>query len=178
MTDFNFDPTRDYVGEMRALVDELAVGTYFPQLVAHKLVNVLRTRDPELLQGWLFLQAEHMLRMAINDRDRSRRSAARHHTKSVFADMVEDADRTGSTAALERWLSSPMSLSSGARIPLREMRQADLVDAGRQYQTRAETQGLMASFLQALAREVGEGTVGDRYSERQLDEMWRSLAGY
>ena len=160
---FDFDPNRDYVGEMRAMVDQLASGTYFPPMIAHKIVNELRMKDPELLEGWLFLQAADMIRLSINQRDRSRRSSARHTLpRSVFGDITKEADRTGDTARLERWLDSPLSLSSGARMQLREMRSEHLADVSRQYQTRAETQGLMAVFLDALAQEVGTGTVADR----------------
>lgn len=172
------DPNRDYVGEMRAKVDELATGVYYPPLVANRIINDLRTHDPELLDGWLYLQAEHILRQSINDRDQSRRSAARSRaTRSVFAESVAAAERTGNTAVLQRWLNAPFSLSTGARMALRDMSRQHLLDAGRQYQTRAQTQGLMAGFLQALAVQVGDGTVADRYSEEQLTAMWESLEG-
>lgn len=174
----HFDPERDYVGEMRAKIDELADGTYFPPMVAHKIVNDLRTSDPELLEGWLFLQAEHMLRISINERDRSRRSAARNYTaRTAFATAAAEADRTGDTSGMQRWLGSPFSLSTGARMVLRDMSRDHLLDVGRQYQTRAETQSMMASFLQALATAVGDRTVADLYSEQQLSAMWGSLSG-
>lgn len=176
---YEFDPERDYVGEMRAKVDELARGTYYPPMVAHKIISELLETDPALLDGWLYLQAEQVLRSAINERDRSRRSAARHvrTSRSVFAEAAQTAERTGDTSSLERWLNSPLSLSNGARMALRDMHRDHLLDAGRQYQTRAETQGLMASFLHVLAREVGSGSVADLYSEEQLSQMWQSLSG-
>lgn len=174
---FEIDPNRDYVGEMRRRVDELAEGKYYPPLVAHKIVNDLRTEDPDLLSGWLLLQAETMVRQSINDRDRSLRSSARLRPQSVFAEDVQHAERTGDTSRLERWLHAPFSLSTGARVALGDMSHDELVDVGQRYQTRANTDAMTASFLTALARAVGDGKVRDKFSEQDLATLWNSLGG-
>src|SRR4051812_44835677 len=166
------DPLRDYVGEMRAKVDELAQGVYFPPLIARRIVADLRANDPALLDGWLHLQAENMVRSSISERDRSKRAQARHQqSRSVFgADAA-----SGSADRMRKWLEAPFSLSNGSRMELGSMRRDHLLDAGRQYQTRGETQLLTASFLQALAKEVGDGVVSEHFSEVELDTMWGSL---
>lgn len=174
----DFDPNRDYVGEMRAKVDELAAGAYYPPMVAHRIVSDCQTNDPELLRGWLYLQAEEMLRSAINQRDRSIRQKARYRSvRADFAADAEEARRSGDNTVMGRWLSAPFSLSTGVRMTLRDMNRDQLLDAGRQYQTRAETQLLMSTFLNAVARQVGTGVVSQVYSEAQLASMWRSLNG-
>lgn len=168
---------RDYAAEMRQKVDELAVGTYFPPMVAHKIVGDLRNSDPELLWGWLYLQAEHMIRDSINDRDRSARSRARFATpRSVFGDAVDHAARTGSNERLERWLSAPFSLSTGVRMSLRDMDRSNLLDVSRQYETRAETQMMMATFFRVLSDKVGDHRVADVCTEEELATMYTSLA--
>lgn len=67
--------SRDYVTEMRAVIDAEATGTYVPGTVAAHIVAKLRETDKDLLTGWLDAQAETFIRQAINNRDNSQRTA-------------------------------------------------------------------------------------------------------
>lgn len=170
--------SRDYVGEMRALIDqETGTGPYVSRQVAAQIMEKLAATDPDLLDGWLHAQAETILWQAINDRDRSLRAHARATSgRSVFAANAE-AHEAGDTAALSRWLATPFAVADGYRKRLGDMDKHDLRFAAEAYEVRAEQNRLTASFLIALARKVRRGTVADHYTEDQLAAMWNSLSG-
>lgn len=170
--------TRDYGGEMRALIDAAATGTYVPGVVAHELVEKLRANDPKLLSGWLDFQAENFVREAINHRDRSERSHARYaRPRSVFAADAEAAE-AGEPERLQSWLDARFTIQDGNRTPLRDMTREDLIFAGSTYDDRARENKLTATFLKVIAKKVGTKTVGDHFTDEQLAAMWDSLSGH
>lgn len=169
--------SRDYVAEMRALIDAEATGTYVSGVVAHDLVEKLRANDPELLSGWLDANAEGFVRMAINDRDRSQRTAARYgRARSAFAEDAAAAE-AGDTDRLTRWLDVRFTIEDGSRAPLAAMTKDDLLFASDGYEARARENKMTAAFLRAIARKVGSKTVADHFTNEQLSTMWSSLAG-
>lgn len=171
---------RDYVAEMRAVIDAEASGTYVPATVANEIVDKLRANDPELLSGWLDAQAPQILRQAINDRDRSRRAYARTAgPRSVFAEDAEAAE-AGEPERMERragWLDTHFTVASGSRVPLSEMTREDLLFVSDAYLARAKENKLTASFMRAIARKVGKDTVAEHFTDEALRVMWDSLRG-
>lgn len=169
--------SRDYVGDMRRLIDAEATGTYLPAAVAHDLVEKLRATDRDLLTGWLDAQAETFLRQAINSRDNSQRTAARHsRPRSVFAADAKAAE-AGEPEPMARWLDVRFTVEDGSRMPLREMSKDQLLFAGDAYQARADENRMTAAFLKAIARKVGSKKVADHFTDEQLTAMWDSLTG-
>lgn len=168
---------RDFVGEMRALIDAEATGTYVPATVAQDLTKKLRATDADLLAGWLDAQAETFLRQAINARDNSQRTAARHsRPRSVFAADAAAAE-AGDPEPMARWLDVRFTVEDGSRTPLREMTKDQLLFAGDAYEARAQENKLTSSFLKAIARKVGADKVADHFTDEQLTAMWDSLGG-
>ncbi len=168
---------RDFVGEMRAVIDAEATGTYVPGVVATAIVEKLRATDPELLHGWLDAQAPQIIRHAINLRDSSQRTAARHsRPRSVFAADAEAAE-AGEPERLAGWLGTRFTVEDGSRKPLAEMAKDELLFAGDTYEARARENKLTAAFLRAVARKVKSGVVADHFSDEQLTTMWNSLTG-
>lgn len=167
--------SRDYAAEMRALIDAEASGTYVPATVAHDLAEKLRATDPDLLAGWLDAQAETFLRQAINARDNSQRTAARHsRPRSVFAADAAAAE-AGEPEPMARWLDVRFTVEDGSRMPLREMTKDQLLFAGDAYQARADENRMTAAFLRAISRKVRTGVVADHFTDEQLSTMWDSL---
>lgn len=167
---------RDFIGEMRTVLDAEAVAGYVPAIVAAHVVEKLRATDPELLRGWLDAQAESFVRQAINARDASRR--ARHRvadSRSVFGRSVAE-HAAGDKAALSLYLDAPYRLADGSVSPLRRLTHDDLNSAAGSYDARANANMMQAAFLRALARKVTTGTVQDHFTEDRLAEMWGSLA--
>lgn len=169
--------TRDFVTEMRAVIDAEATGTYVPTVVAAHIAEKLRETDPELLAGWLDAQAEQILRHAINLRDCSQRTAARHaRPRSVFAKDAAAAE-AGEPERLVGWLSTRFTVEDGSRKPLAEMQREDLLFAGDAYEARARENKLTAAFLKAISRKVKTGVVADHFTDEALTAMWDSLSG-
>jgi hypothetical protein len=168
---------RDYAAEMRAVIDAEATGTYVPTVVASAIAEKLRATDPDLLVGWLDAQAEQILRHAINLRDCSQRTAARHaRPRSVFAADAEAAE-AGEPERLAGWLGTRFTVEDGSRKPLAEMGREELLFVADAYEARARENKLTAAFAKAIARKVKTGVVGDHFTDEQLSTMWDSLSG-
>ncbi len=169
--------SRDYVVEMRAVIDAEATGTYVPGVVAAAIVEKLRETDTDLLSGWLDAQAETFIRQAINNRDNSQRTAARHsRPRSVFAEDAEAAE-AGEPERLTGWLGTRFTVEDGSRKPLAEMDRDEVLFASDAYTARANENRMTASFLKAIGRKVKTGKVADHFSDEQLSTMWNSLSG-
>lgn len=168
---------RDYVAEVRALVDtETARGPYVVAQVADYVVKWLRAHDPGLLEGFLHAHAEYMIRAMINDRDRSARTHARMTAgRSVFRHLAEQFSVTRDRDVLSGMLAMPIVLPENVRKPLADLTAADLNYAADRYGQIARNNGMMETFLRTLAREVGDGTVADHYTAEQLTAMYQSL---
>lgn len=169
--------SRDYAAEMRTVIDAEATGTYVPGVVAAAIVEKLRETDNDLLSGWLDAQAETFVRQAINNRDNSQRTAARHHRpRSVFAADAEAAE-AGEPERLAGWLTTRFTIEDGSRKPLAEMGKDDLLFVGDAYDARARENKLTAAFVRAIARKVKTGVVADHFTDEALTTMWSSLTG-
>lgn len=168
---------RNYAAEMRAVIDAEATGTYVPAIVAADIAAKLRATNPELLAGWLDAQAETFIRQAINNRDNSQRTAARHsRPRSVFADDAEAAE-AGEPERLAGWLGTRFTVEDGSRKPLAELGHDELLFVADAYESRARENKLTAAFAKAIARKVKTGVVGDHFTDEQLTTMWSSLQG-
>lgn len=169
--------SRDYAAEMRAVIDAEATGTYVPAIVASHIAEKLRETDAGLLAGWLDAQAETFIRQAINNRDNSQRTAARHsRPRSVFAEDA-DAAEGGEPERLQGWLSTRFTVEDGSRKPLAQLGHDELLFVADAYESRAKENRLTAAFTKAIARKVKTGVVGDHFTDEQLSTMWDSLSG-
>lgn len=165
---------RDYAAEVRALIDaETAHGSYNAREIAARIVVKLEATDPDLLAEWLRAQAVSVMYSTINTRDRSMRS----HARRSAAAAAFERDVAAGPEAMGRWLSIPYSVDNGVRKQLGDMTAADLTTAARAYQVRAVENRMVEAFLVALSRQVGVGTVRDRYTDEQLGSMWLSITG-
>lgn len=168
---------RDYVADMRAVIDAEASGEYIAGTVAERIVEKLRATDPDLLTGWLDVQAVNLIRDAIGQRDRSQRTAARYAgPRSVFSDAA-DAAQNGDSSRLRGLLTTVYVVDeTNLRKPLASMTAEDLKFASGAYADRAADMKMHATFLAAVARKVKAGkTVGDHFTEQQLADMLASL---
>lgn len=168
----------DFVAEMRAVIDEATgVGPYVSRVVAAEIVEKLRESNPDLLSGWLDLQAEQLVWREINDRDRSFRAQARATaSRRRFGDAV-DAAEGGDSEPLRRLLDMPFVIASGERVPLAVMTGVDCGFVADGYQRSARRAQMHAALLRALERRVGTDRVEDHYTEEQLRALWQSFGG-
>jgi hypothetical protein len=168
---------RDFVTEMRKIIDdETSAGPYVSGVVAERIVAECRAGDPELLAGWLDQQAVTFLRQAINARDCSARTYARTATRRGQFATDASAYTAGDVGALRGWLGVPFVISSGgARKQLADLTSVDLEFVASEYDRRSDENRMMAIFLRAMQKKVGDGTVGQSYSDAELISMWKSL---
>lgn len=167
---------RNYVAEMRALIDEeTSHGPYISASIAEKIVEKLLVNDPQLLEGWLHAQAVQLIRHAINQRDSSMRTHARQTaSRSVFAKAAQEAQE-GNMEPLSKFLDTRYVVEGGIRLRLADMREPQLNFVANSYQRRAQDALLQQAFLRALARKVGSDRVEDHFTEEELARLWRSI---
>lgn len=167
---------RDYVGEMRALLDaEAAKSTDPAPVIAERVVRKLRTTDPDLLSGWLHANAHTFVREAIGAAARSVRSHLRQtQGRGVFAGDAE-AFKSGDAEAMDRWLDATYRVEGGVRKPLRDMTSADLLWKADEYEKTERDAAMEKAFLRAIAKKVGKSTVGERLTEEQIRTIRKAL---
>lgn len=168
---------RDYTAEMRAHVEAMTNSeeSWVAGIVAAKLVALLREQDPELLQGWLERNAEQFVRAFIVARDGTHRAHNRVIArKQTIRSAVVSAEQ-GDDGPLSSFLNNVYEVAGGERRRLRSMRRDDLQFAAGRYRERAAQNTFVGIFLEALAKQVGDGTVEDHFTEQDLTNMWGSL---
>ena len=168
--------TRDYVGEMRALVDkETARGPYGPG-IAKEIADTLTANDLDLLSGYLLAQAPQIIWQMIIDRDRSKRAHARTaDPRSAFAAAAAEHER-GNPAPLREWLDCAYAVEDGSRRTLATLTKDDLCFVATGYEDRSKANAFEAVFFRAIAKRCPTGTVADHFSEEQIAELRRRLS--
>lgn len=166
---------RDHVKDMDSLITKWTSGDHNARETAAEIVQWCLNFDPDLLNGWLLQRAEHLLWAAISDRARSQRAHARSvASRSVFREAAE-AFESGDTTAIADWLTTPWTIEPGNTKLLGHMNKDDLETVALNYFDLAKRHTMTATFLEALSRAVGDGTVEDKYTNQELSAMWRSL---
>jgi hypothetical protein len=157
---------------MRALIDaEFHDGDIAP-VVAARIVAKLSATDPELLAGWLQLQAVAMLTEAIGAIDRSARTHARAvASRGAFSDAATAGDVSGFLAT--RFVVDEQN----TRMALAGMKAEHLRFVAARYSDTAKSARMEAAFFRALAKKVGAGSVGDHFTNAAVDELRRSIVG-
>lgn len=173
---------RNYAADMRTLVDEYTTGgePYNAATLATKITDHLRHTDPDLLSGWLDLQAESMLRTTIARIDASSRGHARTTSaRTAFAQAVSAHAATGAEEVFAQWLDTRFTIGEAAlRKPLRTMTRGDCQIVASSYEDRARRNNMQAAFLRAIAKKLtGDKTVGEVFNEGRLATLWAELGG-
>lgn len=169
-------PPRDYVTEVRALIDvEMKPGD-IPPVIAARIVEKLRATDPELLAGYLDAHAVDTIRYDIHAILSSARGRARTVSRmGAFQDrVINGGDPAG-------WLSDAVTYpidKTGAQMPLRLMTGEQVLYAADTRTSQGKALLTEAAFLRALAKRVPAGqTVGDVFDEQQITELRQSITG-
>jgi hypothetical protein len=170
---------RDYMTEVRAMIDAACTGTWSAPGVANSVVEDLRANDPELLAGFLDLCAVDVVRNLVNERDRSTRSYNRKTaSRSVFREAAEKHE-AGDTEPLEKltyFLQELYVAADGTKVALKNMRGPELNFAADDFAQRARQSQLQEAFLRALAKKCGDRSVGELFTEDQVAALWLSVS--
>jgi len=172
---------RNYAADMRVHIDNALTirGTVPDRTIAENLVRTLDTTDPDLLHGWLHMQAVNLLRDTIATIERSRRGHARVvNGRHDFAAATSRA-QAGDMGGIESFLNVRYVID-GARKPLSALTVSDLESVATDYEAQAAENALNAAFLRAVAKKLksrrGAETVADLFTDEQLARMWHSMA--
>jgi transposase len=96
--------------------------------------------------------------------------------RQAFGKAVDKYAESGDTTTLTSWLDCSYTVDeSNTKMTLADMTSTELDFASSYHQKLADTNAFEAAFLAALARKVGESTVGELYTEAQLVEMRKGL---
>lgn len=168
---------RDYALLMRDLVDHATKSdVYISRSVAKEIVQRLQDTDKDLLEGWLMQHAEQLVWQMINERDRSRRAHARaQSSRTAFARAIK-ANEEGDEEPLGTFMMCPYVVQDGSRRPLADLTRDDLVYVAQQYRLREKSNRFEATFFEALAKKVPDGSrVVDYFTERRLRQLRNEL---
>lgn len=166
---------RDYPAEMTALIEESTQGSdWVPALVAEKLIDRLKTDDPDLLNGWLHTLAPQLLTDAISTRERSVRTVTRRRaTSRAFATAAESGDpiELGSFAV------TFVIDETDTRRRVADMTGTDHRFVATGYAASAKRARMLGAFHQAVAKKVGKQRTAEVMSEAEYDRLFRSITG-
>lgn len=169
---------RDYAAEMRAVIDSEAQGSYASPLVAQEISEKLEANDRDLLEGWLWQQRVQFLRHAINLRDCSVRTHNRMTaTRSVFRSAAAAAEAGDPEPLRTQFMAEVYLTEDGLKMPLRDMRAAELTFAADDFAQRARDNAMKEAFLRALAKKCRTKAVGEVFDEDKLAKLWLSTRG-
>jgi hypothetical protein len=170
---------RDYATEMLDKVNETfaaaADGPVSAAVVAKRIVAQLEDADPDLLRGWLRLNAEDLLRRYIGIVQGSERSHNRAVSgRRAFAEARE-AHEAGDSEPLQAhttWLSSMFVVDDKySRLPLGDCTATELRYVSSRYEQTARSASFEAVFFKMLAEKVGDQKVSDVYTEDEIAEF-------
>ena len=169
---------RDYAADMREIIDQYRnKPTYNAAFVAEEIVERLLAGDRELLYGWLQAHAATTISTAIRAIDAASRSQARQNAKaSLFAAAAAEAERGNDQPLRHGFLQATYVINgNNERKRLRDMTAEDVRFVATGYEDRANSALMEAAFFRAVAKKIGNRTVGEVFTNAQLTELRGSL---
>jgi hypothetical protein len=169
-----------YINEMNVLVQnaiEEQEGGWVAATLANKLVEQLRASDPDLLRGWLDLQAENLIRAELTRVTNSQRSRSRSRAAAVaFNAAAREAERTGDYSQLTGLFTVTHVVSNdNMRRQAKDMTGRDHLFVARRYHGSANEFLTLSAFHEAVAREVGDRKTSDVYDNATYERLYRSI---
>lgn len=167
---------RDYAAEMLDKINgafaAAADGPMSAIAVAKRIVAQLDATDPDLLLGWLRLNAEDLLRRYVGLVQGSERAHNRAVSgRRAFAE-AQESHEAGDSKPLQRhttWLSSMFVVDDKySRLPLGDCTATELRYVSSRYEQTAKSASFEAVFFGQLAEKVGDQKVSDVYTEDEI----------
>lgn len=168
---------RDYRAEFLAYVDNnWPSGDYVRSVLAIDLVEDLRRSDPDLLAGWLEVNAEAFVTRFIGDRDRNQRSSeASTAPKRAFKAAAEKA-AAGDTTAMSVFAATLVVNEENLSRPIGSMTKADHLFVAGEHVKRSNVALFEAAFHKAVAKKIPAGkTTADVLTEAEYERLHRSI---
>jgi|SRR5688572_9066041 len=174
---------RDYAREMDDLFIKIIDNkeSYVLRDVAAEAHQWCQEHDPDLLNGWLELQAEDMMWHALNRRETADRAkASRVNRHAVFEQALQsaapDGDRREAKAYLSMLDTRFACNSSQERKKYGQMTKTEVLHVAGTYGKLEQRSKLRRMFHEMVANGLSEGqTVGDQFTPRRLLDIQREL---
>lgn len=165
---------RDYIAEMDALIDTWAKPAHcVPGVAAERIIE---TADPALLNGWLRQMAADFLATAIARRKRATAAASRAQSgPRAFEKARTEAATRGNLAALGSFTMTYTVDGENTRRKVADMTGADHKFVAANCDQDARSIALLAEFHRQVAKRVGAERTSDVLSEKQYDQLYRSI---
>lgn len=164
---------RDYLAEMGALVEVWCPldGDWIATIVSGQMFTWLMANDPDLFHGWCEAQGITILAQRITARSRSQRMSAFHQRGPRAFAKASRAFDAGDVNALDPFKAHYVVDQANTRRSLGDMNKENLHFAASTYENRGNSALFEAAFLTALAKKVGNRTVGEVYTREQIIAM-------
>jgi hypothetical protein len=164
---------RDYIAEMDALIDAWAKPAHcVPGIVAARIIETI---DPVLLDGWLREMAAGFLASAITRRKRSATSSDRASSGPRAFEKAREQAASGDLAALGSFTMSHTVDAGKTRRKVADMTGPDHEFVAANCEKDAKSIALLGEFHRQIAKKVGGKKTSDVLSERQYDQLYRSI---
>jgi hypothetical protein len=170
---------------MRALIDEaMGNGPYNRRQLAGEIVDKLRVNDPELLFGWLDLQAATLLYETIRSISRSQRSyTTRNHHRRLFGEAADEfeAEQRGETtgknsrAKIQDFLAVRYVRPDGKEERFGKLTGPDVHCLADGYERREKENAFWKVLMRVIAKKIGDDAVEDHYDNEQLTVMFSGM---
>lgn len=146
---------RDYACEFQAYLSKhLPQGDYVLPIVSAEIVEGLRATDPDLLAGWLAVNAQRFVGVYVGSVERSARARqASDAPRRAFAIAAESDDREALTTFGIHFVVNDGNL----RRRLGDMTKADHLYVAERHTDRANAGLFEAAFHKAIARRIPAG---------------------
>lgn len=156
--------------------EELEAPLVVPHEAAARIVAQLQREQPKVLIAYLMEHAVKIVGADIRLLLTSRRaSAMSQRDRRAFAESVV-SNFSGDPTPLRTFLDKPFE-SPGGNKPLKFMKAEDCDFAAKRYESIAEGNAKRAAFFKAVAKGVGDKTVGDVYTEERIQQVWEQFVG-
>lgn len=126
----------------------------------------LQSEEPDLLARW---QDEH-LRIVLGDAFGSRLRSRRSHFQALAEGKKFGEALDGGPAAIAGWLETRNHVD-GRWLKTAEMRSTDCDKLAGSYEADGQKALMQAAFWRQLAKKVGRRTVGDVFTNEQLEDL-------
>jgi len=161
---------------LRKALDDAIPRSYVASVLASEFVREQRGDDPDLFYRALDELAVYTIRALINDIDRVTRMRTVRAGRFDGFRAAADAHAAGDAGAMHRYLDERLTVDSrGTRKRLGDCYRADLRFVSTRSHSLVRTHTLRAALTDAIAREIGAGTVRERYTDEQLAALDASL---
>lgn len=167
---------RDYVKEMDDLFEKIIDNRdgYILRDIASEALTWCQENDPELLEGWLKLQAEDLMWHTLSrreSRDRARSSLTNRH--AVFEEALRSAGPGGDREKAQGYLSMLdtrfVCNQDQVRKKYGQMTKTEVLFVANTYGRLEQRSRLRRLFHETVAEQLKEGqVVGDQFNPHRL----------